>query len=206
MDTGVYTHTSVYTHIAKSFTRSRNSVWDIVKTFLDQAKSNSTLLDVGCGGGQNMLYRTDLQATGIDICPEFITICKEKKLNVIEGNILNIPFPNDYFDSVICIAVVHHLKTHEERLQAINELIRVTKGRLLFSLWKEMRYSPNATKGVITKLNNEGDYLIPWSINGQILQRFYHFITDVELEEIKTLYPNIKIINSYGNLFFWYDK
>jgi SAM-dependent methyltransferase len=196
----------VYNNIAKSFASTRISIWDKVKDFLDQAESNSSLLDVGCGGGQNMLYRNDLQTIGIDICPEFIELCHEKKLNVIEGNILNIPFPNDNFDSVICIAVIHHLKTHDERMKAIKELLRVTKKRLLFSLWKEMRYSPHTTKGVITKLEGDGDYLIPWRLNGETFLRFYHFITDIEVEDIKKLIPNIKIINSYGNLFFSLDK
>lgn len=196
----------VYNNIAKSFASTRTSIWDKVKEFLDEAKSNSTLLDVGCGGGQNMLYRNDLQSTGIDICPEFLKLCIDKKLNVIDGNILEIPFPDNSFDSVICIAVIHHLKTYDERMKAIKELLRVTKKRLLFSFWKEMRYSPNTTKGLLTKLEGEGDYLVPWRLDGQILSRFYHFITDTEVEDIKKLIPNVKIINSFGNLFFWFNK
>lgn len=51
----------------------------------------------------------------------------QSTLNVIHGNILIIPFESDYFDNVISIAVIHHLKTKDERVQAIKELIRITK-------------------------------------------------------------------------------
>ena len=64
---------------------------------------------------------------GCDFSESLVNICKDKGLNVILGDILNIPFKNDQFDYTICIAVIHHLSENEKRKKAIEELIRVTK-------------------------------------------------------------------------------
>ena len=43
-----------------------------------------------------------------------IKICKDKKLNVFNADVCNLPFEENVFDAVICIAVIHHLSTHEK--------------------------------------------------------------------------------------------
>ena len=64
-------------------------------------------------------------------------ICLEKNLNVVCGDILDIPYKTDSFDYTICIAVLHHLSTVEKRKKAIEELERVTKkgGKILVLVW-----------------------------------------------------------------------
>jgi ubiquinone/menaquinone biosynthesis C-methylase UbiE len=47
----------VYNKIAKEFDKTRVSVWSSVKNFLDALPVESTVLDIGCGNGKNMLYR-----------------------------------------------------------------------------------------------------------------------------------------------------
>jgi ubiquinone/menaquinone biosynthesis C-methylase UbiE len=51
-----------------------------------------------------MLHRKDIKFIGMDICDELLKICKSKKLEVINGDILIIPFQDNYFDNIICIA------------------------------------------------------------------------------------------------------
>ena len=74
-----------------------------------------------------MSYRKDLNAIGIDLCESFVNICKDKKLNVQLGNILNIPFDTESFDNCMSIAVIHHLDKFEDRVKALSELLRITK-------------------------------------------------------------------------------
>ena len=38
-----------------------------------------------------------------------------------------LPFQDESFDFVYCIAVIHHLKTRQERILALNEIFRVCK-------------------------------------------------------------------------------
>ena len=103
---------NVYSKISKEFNRTRWNVWPNVGKFIDSFKSNTINGDIGCGNGKNMLHRTkDIKFVGVDICPEFLDICVNKKLEVIKGDILNIPISDNYFDNTICIAVIHHFKT-----------------------------------------------------------------------------------------------
>ena len=100
-------------------------------------KKVKSFADIGCGNGKNMLYRKDCTNIGCDFSENLVKICLEKNLNVISGDILNIPFKDNTFDYTICIAVIHHLSTNEKRKKAISELLRVTKpnGKILILVW-----------------------------------------------------------------------
>ena len=49
----------------------------------------------------------------------------------------NLPFTNELFNYVMCIAVIHHLSTEERRLKALEEISRVLKlgGEALIYVW-----------------------------------------------------------------------
>src|ERR1700747_712586 len=86
-----------YEQIATGFSSSRYKPWPAVQKFVEQIPENKLILDAGCGNGKNMLIKPN-QFIGIDTCNNFISICKERNLNVVFGNITNIPFDNNYFD------------------------------------------------------------------------------------------------------------
>ena len=127
----------VYNKIANEFNNTRYRPWTCVENFLDNIPKNSIIGDIGCGNGKNMLYRKDCTNIGCDFSENLVKICLEKNLNVISGDILNIPFKDNTFDYTICIAVIHHLSTNEKRKNAISELLRVTKpnGKILILVW-----------------------------------------------------------------------
>ena len=66
-----------------------------------------------------------------------LNIHNDQKLNVVEGDVLNIQYNPNNFDYTMCIAVLHHLSTECKRKQAINELIRITKPgcKILILVW-----------------------------------------------------------------------
>lgn len=74
-------------------------IWGSVKKFL------LLILNHGCGNGKNMLYRPELTFTGIDISKEQVNICQKKGLDVIESTMTSLPFQNDTFNNIICIAI-----------------------------------------------------------------------------------------------------
>ncbi len=173
---------TTYNTIADEFSRTRYTIWDAVKVFLDDIKPHTVLADIGCGNGKNMLYRKDIINIGMDICENFVKICREERnLSVTHGSILNIPFDSNIADNTICIAVIHHLKTIEERILAISELIRITKpgGHILIYVWcfeqdtKSKRQFKTQDEMVPFK-NRDGDILS---------YRFYHLYLDGELEK-----------------------
>jgi tRNA (uracil-5-)-methyltransferase TRM9 len=177
-----------YTQIASSFSGTRFTVWNKVKVFLDEIPNNALIGDIGCGNGKNMLYRKDeLNYEGMDLCPEFIKICQERGLNVRDGNILNIPFTNNYFDYVICIAVIHHLDKREDRIKAISELLRITKpeGKLLIYVWSFNQYETNEKRKFTQK-----DEMVPFydKISKLTFYRYYHlYDMDELISEVKSI-------------------
>ena len=126
---------------------------------------------------------------GIDNCKNFVTLCKERQLNVLESNIFNLPFEDNTFDYIISIAVIHHLRTESERYKAIDELLRVLKpnGKMLITVWayENDNFSENKKFKIgdnIVKFNNEN--------------RYYFIYNKVNFE---------KFISKYNSLIYW-DK
>jgi ubiquinone/menaquinone biosynthesis C-methylase UbiE len=66
-----------------------------------------------------------------------LDICSQRGYKVIEGDVCSIPLNTSTYDTVICIAVLHHIATEQRRLDALSELLRITKlgGNILLSAW-----------------------------------------------------------------------
>jgi ubiquinone/menaquinone biosynthesis C-methylase UbiE len=195
----------IYDNFAKEFDKSRYKIWNQVKLFLDDVKEESINLDLGCGNGKNMLYNPKLNFIGLDISLELVNICKSKKLNAIEGSVLDLPFENNYFDNIICIAVYHHLDNDIDRQKALSEMYRVLKinGKILLSVWSMEQ--PDKGPGSQFKFS-KADEMVPWkSKSGEVFLRYYHIYETGSLEEeIRRLEPRFKIHNIIYELGNWY--
>lgn len=172
-----------YNCISDNFSHTRYKIWHDTEIFLDELPSNSTVLEVGCGNGKNMMYREDLNFTGIDNSEKLVEICKNKNLNVSLNCMTKLPFESKSFDYTLCIASLHHLETFERRRIALNEMIRVTKKKILITLWNSVSKSIQPTKNKPIDLENN-NYLIPWKYRGLTYYRFYHLTTIEELEKL----------------------
>ncbi len=93
----------------------------------------SKILDTGCGNGRNLkwFYQPDYEIYGIDTNRERLKSCKElyelQKENFVEASVDEIPYDSNYFDHVICIAVLHFAKDLNQYLKMFEELVRVLK-------------------------------------------------------------------------------
>ena len=68
------------------------------------------ILDAGCGTGA-ILQRlgNPEQNIGIDRAPEALAFCRRRGLNnVLQGDVMALPFPDESFDAVICSSVLYH--------------------------------------------------------------------------------------------------
>jgi ubiquinone/menaquinone biosynthesis C-methylase UbiE len=190
-----------YNKIAKDFDRTRYKVWNKVAQFLDSLEPNTRVLEIGCGNGKNMLYRNDLQMSGIDISDEQVLICKEKGLDVEKSNMTKLLFSDSEFDSIICIATYHHLDNDEERAQALKEMYRVLKesGIVMICVWAMEQ--PSNTKHRFTK----SDELVSWKIDNETYYRYYHIYKEKELEEeIRLLCPEFTTESVFYDCGNWY--
>ena len=173
---------NVYNTIASEFDTTRYRPWTCVEEFLDTIPKGSIIGDIGCGNGKNMLYRKDCLNYGCDFSESLVNICLQKNLNVICGDILNIPYKNDSFDYTICIAVIHHLSTVEKRKKAIEELERVTKkgGKILVLVWAFEQEEQSRRKFTTQEI------FVDWRDKQQNLlgKRYYYVFQKNELESL----------------------
>ena len=186
---------NVYNNIAKEFSETRYRPWTCVERFLDNVNPESYISDIGCGNGKNMLYRKDCYNYGCDFSKELVKICTDQNLNVIEGDILNIPYTSNYFDYTMCIAVIHHLSTECKRKLAINELIRITKtgGKILILVWA-LEQEPESRRKFIQQEN-----YVDWRDKTKRLlgKRYYYVFKKNELENLILNKKSVKIIERF---------
>ena len=186
-----------YNHpeVAQHFNHTRYSVWTEVRAFVESLPSNTILADIGCGNGKNMLIRKDLYPIGVDASFELCKIVQEKQLNCIYGNILEIPLETESIDNTICVAVIHHLDTEEQRSLAIKELIRITKpgGKIYIQVWMNKDEK------------DEQDRFLKWNLRKhftkdgveKLFYRYYHYFNNNELEELVSQNKDVKIVRSF---------
>ena len=182
-----------YNSTAREFSDTRYRPWTCVERFLDDVKPNSVIGDIGCGNGKNMGYRDDCSFHGCDFSDGLVKICKEKDLDVINGDILDIPFKDNMFDNTLCIAVIHHLSDVDKRKQSVKELLRVTKkgGKILILVWAFEQEKYCRRKFL------EQENFVDWKDKQQNLlgKRYYYVFKKDELESI--LPKNTTIIESF---------
>lgn len=90
------------------------------------------ILDAGCGRGFYLkslsFYKFPKEIHGIDIEEKYLKIargiCNNKRVIIKKTDVYSLPYPNDYFDLIICSELLEHLK---DDLKALIELHRVLK-------------------------------------------------------------------------------
>jgi len=132
-----------YDKIAQEFSATRWRIWEEAEfLFNDYVMPGEKVLDLGCGNGRffEFLKDKDIHYIGVDFSEKLIEIAKNKypKLKFEVADALNLPFPNNYFDKIYSIAVLHHIPSKQFRLQFLQEARRVLKsnGLLILTVWE----------------------------------------------------------------------
>lgn len=199
-----------YNLLAKEYTRVRDFISEDIKKLLEYANEGEKILDSGCAFGRlyKGLEKKNVDYYGIDFSEKLIEIAKRKFPNAKfqTVNALNLPFPDNFFDKVYSISVLHHIPSKNYRLQYLKEIKRVLKpeGLLLLRVWdcwKNKEKLKLILKNAILKLIGISkldffDIFFPWK-NGRgnvIAKRYFHCFLQKELEGLirKTGFAIIK--------------
>ena len=86
------------------------------------AEPNCKLLDLGCGTGLELdeYFRINAssEVTGIDLAPGMLDKLREKhgdkKLRLVTGSYLDIPFEPGYYDAAVSVESLHHFTAGEK--------------------------------------------------------------------------------------------
>jgi len=196
---------NVYSNIAEHFSSTRYSHWTSVKKYLEELQTQTQLqnlsgenknkinfLDFGCGNGKYLSFGNQFNTYALDNCDELLKIVCDNypKVHIIKADVCDkldkFGLESEYFDSIISVAVLHHLSTELRRIQMIKNIFNLLKfgGTCLITIWANTFAKNNSsakTKSVLTKLDLPNDYLISW--NNQF-QRYYHLFESDEFEKL----------------------
>jgi len=106
----------------------------LLERFLGDLPADAKILEVGANSGIQLSCLKELgfnRLYGIDIQREAIELAHKKRpeLDVIEGNIFDIPFQDGFFDLVFTSGVLIHIPP-EKINSALNEIVRCTNDRI----------------------------------------------------------------------------
>jgi ubiquinone/menaquinone biosynthesis C-methylase UbiE len=143
-------------------------------------KSSRFILDNGCGNCRNLtLFSEKNVLIAGDVSRKMLKQCRKNKsgLNIhhLQYVLTHLPFRNDVFDGIVCIAAIHHLKKNDV-VKAMLEMKNVLKdkGWLLVSSWSNKILR---SKRFSKKVEKTDDYfLIKWGK----YKRFY-FLMDAKM-------------------------
>ncbi len=127
-----------------------------------------TVIDIGCGGGRNLVYflKNGYQVYGIDQDSRAVAAVKILSQQLSPGNptdnfvvakVEELPFENNFFDVVICNAVLHFANDKDHFDKMVRSVWRILKpGGYLFTRLA----SDFGIENLVKPIGN-GRYLLP---------------------------------------------
>ncbi|MBI4361363.1 class I SAM-dependent methyltransferase [Candidatus Micrarchaeota archaeon] len=154
-----------------AFRRTPSSVLSLFLPFL-----SGRVLDAGCGNGRNALAVAGLaeSVVALDASGEMLFLAEKNLFGIPNastrlGRLEQLPFESSSFDSVICLAALHHVRPSEHG-RVFSEFFRVLSpgGFLCVAVWNRLqerfRLKPKELD-------------VPWRGHS----RYYYFFEEAEL-------------------------
>jgi len=188
-----------YNQIAEKFSQTRRFPWSEFKHFEPYVKPSFKILDVGCGSGRlyNFLANKKITYQGLDSSKKLIKIASSTypQASFQIGDINALPFDNNSFDLVFCIATLHHIPGQELRNKAVSEMARALKpgGYLLMTNWNLLsgKMWPTLARFTLKKIIGSSqldwmDIQKPWKDNYGVVEtsRYLHAFIKSSLKKL----------------------
>lgn len=136
-------------------------------TGITSGLSPDSVLDAGCGEGETLERLAPLlpdSVTGVDLNPGSVEFTRERipGAEFSVANILDLPFPDDSFDLVLCLEVLEHIP---DPGPAVAELKRVGRRDLIFSVPSEpwFRLGSLARGKYLSDWGNHPEHVNHWN-------------------------------------------
>ena len=173
-----------YNSIAENYDKNYSDPSDHINDLLNYISKDSSVLDLGCGAGNNAVYLSKLgyNVTGIDLSDSMLAIAKNKKSNAkfIKGDVRELNFVNKSCDCIISSYIFCHLsrKDIEKCLTRIHDIL-TRDGTLFIELFT----------------GNLGEITIPEPMNNALTMDF-NIIPQNDVETL-LMTNGFQIIKSY---------
>jgi tRNA (uracil-5-)-methyltransferase TRM9 len=175
----------VFDQIAPGWYNFRH--WSIFRPELEALAGRwqqGRLLNLGCAHGPDFLpFRESFGLYGVDFSAAMLRFaCRfaqkfDLNVNLALANVCCLPFSDDSFQWALSVATYHHLRTKEERLEALQELWRVLRpgGEAFITVWN--CWQPRFWF-------RHSDTTVPWRSKSKTVYRYYHLFSYREMESL----------------------
>ncbi|MFH1841180.1 MAG: methyltransferase domain-containing protein [Candidatus Nealsonbacteria bacterium] len=184
-----------YNLISEEFSSTRHSVWPEIYILKKYTEDGDKILDLGCGNGRllELFQGKKIEYFGVDNSEKLVELAKRKypEANFQTADAFELPFPDNRFDKVYSVAVLHHIPSKELRLKFLDEVSRVLKpgGSLILTawdLWGRFDYLKTILKFASRKVFFKSeldlkDIIVPWQNK---VDRYVHCFTKGELRKL----------------------
>jgi ubiquinone/menaquinone biosynthesis C-methylase UbiE len=110
---------------------------------LVELEPGARIADLGCGSGifTALLRQQGYDPVGLDISPKLVSLARANypDIEFLEGDVENLPFPDDSLDAVLLSGLVHHLP---DPSRCAGEVFRVLKKGTSFVAFDPNRMNP----------------------------------------------------------------
>jgi tRNA (uracil-5-)-methyltransferase TRM9 len=153
-------------------------------TELAQKWQGGRLVNIGCGHGAEFIpFKDDFELYGVDFSAGMLEQAQRYaqkfhfKVELVEADVRNLPYPDKYFDFAVSVATYHHLEGPKEITIGLKELFRVLKpgAEAFATFWN--RQQPRF-------IFKKPELLVPWKIDDRILNRYYYLLSYKQAENI----------------------
>jgi tRNA (uracil-5-)-methyltransferase TRM9 len=195
-----------YTLFGNSFSMTRRRVQPGVRRVLGMLNGEESILDLGCGNGE---FARELAKHGhhgsylgldfsLPLLRDATFQSKEFAVRFMEADLTKLPgfkeqvLVTGTWSVVTAFAVLHHIPSHELRLQilrVVNQLLK-RDGVFIHSNWQFLnseklteRIQPWEAVNLTASDVDAGDYLLDWRSGGKGLRYVHHF-DEGELAEL----------------------
>jgi len=195
-----------YTRFGDSFSATRHRIQPGVRRVLERLNGDENILDLGCGNGElaRELAKRDHHGPylGIDFSLPLLRDAESplegfsasfKQVDLTQLSAFsNELLATDGWTLITAFAVLHHIPSHQLRLnilQTVHELLK-PDGLFIHSNWQFLnsekltaRIQPWEAVAVSPSEVDAGDYLLDWRSGGTGLRYVHHFNED-KLQEL----------------------
>lgn len=130
---------SLPAHVVEHYVRKRTA-------FLIERCPRGDGLDVGCGTGvlAERLASQGLTMTGLDPSEGMLEVLRQERPTVeaVHGSGTALPFEDDSFDLVTCVAVLHHVAEPGAVRETLGEMVRVVRPSGVVVVWDHNPRNP----------------------------------------------------------------
>lgn len=184
-----------YNHFGDSFSATRQRLQPGVKKILETIREDDSVLDLGCGNGHFLreIHKRGHRAPllGVDFSLPLLRDAEStlevsfKEADLTQLSVLSEQaLITDNWSLVTAFATLHHIPSHEIRLDILKTVKKLLKpnGKFILSNWQflnseklKARIQPWSQVGLSNADVDQGDYLLDWRSGGEGLRYAHHF-------------------------------